>query len=510
MKNMINKVYKKGLVLMLLMISVSACDKGFEEVNTNPIQPSNMNPAYLFSQAQLSTGFPSHTINYEMAIVQQIMSPFAGVLAGGNINTLNADQALGLWNLYYNDVVKRLVDVLNTTRELPERSNLYHMARIWHSFAFMVLTDTYGDIPYTEAGLGYLTGNFFPVYDPQSEIYNSILNTLSESTDALNASGTIETGDLFYRGDIAKWKKLGNSLLLRAAMRLVEADPAKAQQFAVKAINGGLMSSNADNCLMSYSTTFNSPYSGYTNGSERANIYLSQPFVNHLKSTNDPRLKSFSVKYGNPGGDPATTTQNNTPADQIGMPYGYDNLTISTAPGFPGTAGSGYAYSQINRSTIGHITAPTFFVTYAQTSLLHAEAIVRGWVSGDVTTVYKTGVRAALEQLAFHHADAAIPTADITGYVDALTLPAGEELKEINTQYWINSFLNGPEAWANFRRSGFPELTPNPYPGKSIKGDFINRLVYPIVEANVNSDNYRAAVSRIGTDDLDTKVWWHQ
>lgn len=507
MKSFIKTSCYRVLALMLVF-GLNACDKGFEEVNVNPVQPSSLNPVYLFSNAQLSSGFTNHTINYDMAIVQQVMNPFAGVLAGGNVNILNADQAVGMWNQYYNEVVKRLVDVLNTTRDLPDRSNLYHMARIWHAHTFMVLTDTYGDIPYSEAGLGYLSGNFFPVYDEQSVIYQNILNTLAESVEALNASGRVETGDLFYRGEIAKWKKLGNSLLLRAAMRLVKADPAKAQQFAVKAIDGGLMTGNDDNCLMSYSTTFNSPYAGYTNGSEKANIYLSQPFVNYLKSTADPRLKSISVKYGNPGAEPAATTQNTNPADQVGMPFGYDNLTISSAPGFPGTAGSGYAYSQINRATIGNITAPVFFVTYAQTSFLHAEAIVRGWVPGNAQTVYKAGVKAALEQMAQHHTGAAVPEADVTAYLNSRSLETGKELEEINTQYWINSFFNGPEAWANFRRSGFPKLIPNPYPGKSIKGDFIKRLVYPIVEANVNTENYRTAVSRIGADDLDTRVWW--
>lgn len=510
MKNLIKVLYRAGLAPVALLLALSACDNGFGEVNVNPVQPSSINPVYLFSNAQLSSGFTSHTINYEMAIVQHVMNPFAGVLAGGNVNILNADQALGMWNQYYNEVVKRLVDVLHTTENLPERSNLYHMARIWHAHTFMVLTDTYGDIPYSQAGLGYLEGNFFPAYDPQSEIYDSILDALATSTEALDASGQIERGDLFYQGDIALWKKLGNSLLLRAAMRLVKADPAKAQQFAVRAINGGLMTGNGDNCLMPYSSTFNSPYAGYTNGSERANIYLSEPFINHLKTTNDPRLRSISVKYGNPGADAGATTENTNPADQIGMPFGYDNLTISTAPGFPGTAASGYAYSQINRSTIGNITAPIFFVTYAQTALLHAEAIVRGWVPGNAEEVFKAGVKAALEQMGTFHDGAAIAPANVTAYLNTISLQSGKELEVINTQYWINSFFNGPEAWANFRRSGFPGLTPNPYPGKSIKGDFINRLVYPIVEANVNAENYRAAVSRIGADDLDTKVWWDQ
>src|SRR5690606_35604021 len=119
--NPMKTIYRKILYLAALVVGLSACDQDFEEVNTNPIQPTSINPAYLFSNAQLSSGFTSHTINYDMAIVQQIMNPFAGVLAGGNVNILNADQAQGMWNQYYNNVVKPLVDILNTTKDLPER-----------------------------------------------------------------------------------------------------------------------------------------------------------------------------------------------------------------------------------------------------------------------------------------------------------------------------------------------------------------------------------------------------
>lgn len=489
-------------------VMLGGCDNGFIETNTNPVQPTSMNPVYLFSNAQLSSSFTTHTMTYEMGIVQQMMNPFAGVNAGGNVNQLNADQAQGGWNNYYNNVVKRLVDVLDKTKDSPERSNLYNMARIWHSFAFMILTDTYGDIPYTEAGFGYLNGNYFPVYDKQEDIYNSILTTLEQAVNALDASKAVETGDLFYSGDIARWKKLGNSLLLRAAMRLSKVEPSKAQQFVTKAISGGVMTSNEDNCFMLHSATYESPYNTFLNGSEKVNFYLGAPFVEYLKTTSDPRLPVIAVKYENPSLNPGATPEDREPARQIGMPYGFDNLTIANAPGFPGTAGAGYKYSQVDRSTLVKLDAPMFFVTYAQTSLLMAEAAFRKWIPGNPEDFYKAGIQAHFNQLEQYDPDAKVDPVKASEFLSAAKLTAGKELELINDQYWVASFLNGPEAWANFRRSGFPLLKPNTYPGKTIKGDFIKRLVYPINESVVNRENYNAAVARIGEDDLDASVWW--
>ena len=101
-----------------------------------------------------------------------------------------------------------------------------------------------------------------------------------------------------------------------------------------------------------------------------------------------------------------------------------------------------------------------------------------------------------------------VAAADIQTYLNANPFNAGTALQQINTQYWIASFLNGPEAFANFRRSGFPVLTPNPFPGKTITGTFIRRLTYPNSEISVNTQNVNAAITRMGADNMDTKVWW--
>jgi hypothetical protein len=113
-----------------------------------------------------------------------------------------------------------------------------------------------------------------------------------------------------------------------------------------------------------------------------------------------------------------------------------------------------------------------------------------------------------MEQMALYDANSAVAAVDIDAYLKANPYVAASALEQINTQYWVASFLNGPEAFANFRRSGFPKLTPNPFPGKGIKGDFIKRLTYPNSEISVNNANVKEAIARQGADDLDTKVWW--
>ncbi|SFD16406.1 SusD/RagB family nutrient-binding outer membrane lipoprotein [Spirosoma endophyticum] len=500
----------------LLLTSLSGCDKGFEEINRNPVQSTIIDPTYLFSNAQFSTTLAAQTIMYEESIVQQIITPFGGVNNGGNYNQDNRTNTMVNWNFFFSGTgngnsgpVKLLADVMNQTKADANRSNLYNMSRIWRAYVFQVLVDTYGDVPYSQAGQAYLQSTYLPKYDSQQDIYNDLLNELDQATAALDPAKRVETGDLFYKGNIAQWKRLGYSLMLRVAMRLSKVDAAKAQSFVQKAVAGGVMQSNDDNVKIQYTSIFTSPTSGLWNGTEKANFYLAQPFVSYLKQTNDPRLKVIATKYAEPSKDPSGTTEDNTPANQIGFPLGYDNGSIINAPGYPGNVGSGgWKYSQLNRRTVAKVDAPQHYITYAQTQLLLAEAAQRGWTTGSAADFYKAGVTAHMNQMKEYDASATIAAADITAYLTANPFDASKALEQINTQYWVASFLNGPEAFANFRRSGFPVLTPNPYPGKTIAGAFIRRLTYPLSEKSVNADNYNAAVTRQGADDLDTRVFW--
>jgi hypothetical protein len=501
------------LTVITVLAATSSCDKGFEDVNKNPVLATSVDPIYLFSNAEFGSAIA--TQNYQLQIVQQINTPYTGVLEGGNHNAVSDPNSNANFNSLYlqNGPVNLLTTVIFQTKDNPARSNLYNMSRIWKAYVFMVLVDTYGDVPYFEAGKAFLEGINLPKYDDQKLIYDDILKELEEGTKALDASKAIEGGDLFFKGNIAQWKKLGNSLLLRAAMRYSKIDAAKAKSYVAKATDpaaGGLQSANTDNAFIAFNSTFNHPLANYFQGTERGNVYLGQAFVNYLKTTNDPRLKVIAVKYETPGNPIATAgAEDTTPANQDGMPYGYNESTIANAPGFPGKIGSAFKYSQINRRTVGKIDAPEFFITYAQTSLLLAEAVQRGWATGDVKALYEAGVKAHMLQLATYDVLATIPAASQDDYLKANAFTPAKALEQINNQYWIASFLNGSEAWANFRRSGFPTLPVNTYPGKdpSVK-DFIRRLVYPVRERSVNEANYKEAVARMGPDELGTPIFW--
>ncbi|MDA0193999.1 MAG: SusD/RagB family nutrient-binding outer membrane lipoprotein [Bacteroidetes bacterium] len=164
---------------------------------------------------------------------------------------------------------------------------------------------------------------------------------------------------------------------------------------------------------------------------------------------------------------------------------------------------------QLDRKRLGSPEAPSFMVTYSQTMLIYAEAIVRGWVTGDDDAAYEAGIRGHMEQLDAWPGDTEVAEADIVAYIAGQPLQAGTEIEQINNQYWVSSYLNGHEAWANFRRSGFPAVPPNPYPGSDlVSEDFIRRLTYPDSEKTVNADKLAAAIGRQGPDILDTRVWW--
>jgi hypothetical protein len=497
------------LVLLVLLTGLNSCDKDFEQINTNPVLATSLDPIYLFSNAQFSSAV--NTLPYQSPIVQQIISPFTGVIEGGNHNIVYDPNSNALFNSFYtasSGPVVLLTDVINKTKDLPTRSNLYNMARIWRAYVFEVLVDTYGDVPYSLAGRGFLEGIYLPKYDDNKTIYDDLLKELDEATKALDATKTIETGDLFYKGNIVQWKKLGNSLILRVAMRYGKTDAAKAQQYVTVAFNGGVMQSNADNAIIPFNSTFNHPSANVYQGTERANYYLAKPFVDYLQSTNDPRLAVIAVKYAIPGNPLATAGAN--PANQQGMPIGYNESTIVNDPNYPGKTGSAWKYSQLNRRTVAKIDIPEFFITNAQTQLLLAEAAQKGWVTGSAAGFYNAGVRAHMDQMKQFDVLATIPVASQDAYLSANPFNPAQALQQINTQYWIASFQNGSEAWANFRRSGFPALASNPYPSAdpAVVGGFIHRLVYPVREKSVNTVNYNEAVSRMGADNMATRVFW--
>jgi hypothetical protein len=503
------KIYNIFILAFSLLI-ISSCEDGFDELNKSKTGATALDPALLLNNAVVNSSIPGGQLTYELGIVQQVITSNTGVVEGANFNKDNSTNTVLNWQNYYRNVLKYTADVIAKTKDDATRSNLYNMARIIEANAYIVLTDTYGSVPFEEGGKGNTEQIFFPVYQTQQSIYTSVIQQLKDATGALNAGGKIETADVLYSGNIDKWKKFGYSLLLRAGMRLSKADAAAAQSAVVAAFTGGVILANADNASIKHDVNYVNPSGNTLNGTEGANFYLAAPFVDALKANSDPRLTAIAIRFVGATSGPAQVAGVSTkdPANQYGMPMGStDGVADAAGASLPG-GGARYAFSQVDRTRMVKRTSPMFIVTAAQNNLLLAEATFRGWVTtGTVDGYFTEGIKAHMDQMASFDAGSAVPSGDRDTYAAAMSATlTGNELKQINYEYWIASFLNGPEAWSNFRRSGFPQLAVNPFPGRVV--DFITRLTYPPSEILVNSANVQAAISAQGADKLDTKVWW--
>lgn len=506
------KVLTINLVAITLII-LSACDAGFDELNTSKTGIISLDPAIVFNNAVINSSPPSGTLNYDLAVIQQMTSPNTGVLEGANFNKENSSNTQLIWQNYYRNVIKYTNDVITRTTNDTNRKNLLNMARILQANAFMVLTDSYGSIPYDDGGSGYTGQIFFPTYQTQDVVYESIINELTEATAALDANAKIETTDVLYGGVIDKWKKFGYSLLLRAGMHLSEVDPAAAESAVSAAFAGGVILANEDNAKIRHDANFVNPIANTLNTTEAANFFMAEPFVDALKAMNDPRLSSIAVRHpgANSGADQTATAGTTAPADQFGLPMGSTDGDADISAGLLPGGGKRYAYTQVDRTRMVKRSSPLFIVTAAQNNLLLAEARVRDWIPNGVNAVdyFSAGIKAHMDQLVEYDPASAVDAGARDTYADAQVATFdGNELEQINYEYWIASFLNGSEAWANYRRSGYPELEGNPFPGRDV--DFITRLTYPPSEILVNTQNVQAAIADQGPDKLDTRVWWDQ
>ncbi len=486
---------KNSIYILLFAFFLSACDKGFDELNVNPTKPVQVSLATKLTAAQKFMSSERYDNWRANLIYQSTMMQHLAVTAGywsGDKYTWNKGYASSLIDRYYENVVKSLVDMKVQMEEENSPEEMRAIVRIMRVFVFARLTDLYGDVPYSEAGQAFISGILTPKYDAQSEIYPDLLKELEESAAALG-TGTSAFGDadLIYQGNQAKWKKLANSLMLRLGMRLIKRDPAAAEAWVTKAIAGGVMESNDDIFYLQHDTN-------NRNGNSEAfdadgNQRLSKTFVDFLQG--DPRLPILASRRS----DGSTA-----PADLKGLPNGLDSELLLAATGEEDTS----LYAEPN-DIITFFEAPMFFQTYAEVEFMLAEAAVR-WnlAGGDPEPHYNAGVRAAMKMLELYGTNAVIADADIDAYLVANPFDAANALEQINTQYWAATFLNEYEAFANWRRTGFPTLVPVNYPGNVTNGTIPRRLTYPESEQSNNPENYQAAIAAQGPDLLTTRVWW--
>jgi hypothetical protein len=491
----------KYLLSFAVIFGLASCQKGFEKLNQNEYNATNLDPGFLLTNVErnLSTGGYD---NGEQTIIQQVINGLATGTPGFNVNNDNNVYNRTRWDQCYGRV-KDLVQIIS----------------ILKAYNFMVLVDTYGDVPYSEAGLGYLENKLYPKYDKQADIYADLYKELKEASAALSTTGDAVPQDFIYgigrtttaAAQIPKWKRLGYSLLLRLGMRYSKSDAAKAQSIVAEAYNGGVMTSIADNFIVGFNAIDVNPLNTALRTNNPYFYYIAAPFADQLRTTKDPRSKYMIATYAN-AGVITVAPSDTTAAGQFGLPVGVGFGFNSSHPAWRGASGSGYKLSQLNFNTYNSGQAPIFFATYAQTQLLLAEAAFRNWLPAGASTTavyYAAGIRASMDQLATFPNAAPIPAADFNSYIaqPSVALTAGTELAKINTQYWIESLNNGAEGYANWRRTGFPTLSPNTA-GTPPTSGFVRRFPYPDAEFSANPANYQEAVARMGGDDLNQRVFW--
>ncbi|WP_158827479.1 SusD/RagB family nutrient-binding outer membrane lipoprotein [Mucilaginibacter lacusdianchii] len=521
---------KKRLIYGWLIAGATlatSCTKNFDKVNTDPYKATaeNFNPNFLVSQAQIQfsqTGYDQ--LLFQSMWVQSLASTF-DYYANGDKYVLRGS-GTGYYNRTWNRAYGALTfidEMKNLIQGKAEYGNLDACGTILRVMFIQRVTDLYGDVPYSQEGQAK-SGNVTPVFDKQQDIYKAMLSQLETATAALDPSKAGPTSDLFYGGDVAKWKRLGYSLMLKAAMRLTKVDPATAKTYAEKAYAGGTMTSIADNAKV---------LTDYANGNGNSNtdallvpddfreVRWGKTLIDFMKSSTDPRVSAIA-EISNGTGKAANETLapgNNTYALQVGMPNGYDlnggATDISKAPNYPGASGDAPVgkYSRPRFAVYDDRSAVNVIYTYGESELLLAEAATRGWNTGSATTHYANALAADMKSLAQlnNTAQAVVDDASINTYVAAHPLIAATALQQINMEYYVvtSTTFNFNETFANWRRSGYPVLTPVTYQGQYLSGSVPRRMPYPITLPQTNSANYQAAVTSMGgKDDFATRVWW--
>lgn len=464
--------------LIVATIWLAGCQKDLERTNINPNEPTAVQPDYL-----LSNGIKSNVDTYwgtdatmetTLLYVQywaKIQYPEPDTYKPATTNIQN------VWNNFYAQGITDFTKLaeLGDTLHNP---NYKAVGIIMRSWIFQVLTDLYGDIPYTQAGKidQYLT----PVYDSQKVVYKGLLAELKGAVSIISPADNPIQGDSLLANNMNGWKKFANGLRSRIALRLADRDPEAAKAvFAELAAEGNFLFTASDReARLNYLTSPNQNPVG-RNRETRNDYRISKTVVDRLKALNDPRLSIYAAL-------PADTNA------YVGVTNGLSADSASRL-GFTKTSDVGAAFTATQ--------APAFVFTYAEQLFILAEAAQRNLISGNAADLYAQAIRASFKQYG-------ITGAQVDTYLaqPAVAYDANNYKKSIGEQKWLALFSEGLEAFAEWRRLDYPQLTPA-YAG-ILGGKMPLRLTYPSSEQALNGVNYKAAVARQGADLLTTRVWF--
>ena len=498
---------KKIIITFLALGVLASCDfdKGFEEMNVNPNSAAQVGVATKITKLQTDISGSRYenwrnSLIYSSTIVQHHAEN--NWWAGDTYNR-NDDWSFAQWNQAYGGMVKGVQDIIAQLESEGDSGTHMGMARIMRVFIFHRITDLYGDCPYSEAGQGYTNGILTPKYDSQQDIYMDMLKELEEAVAQISGDGALGSADVIYGGSAAHWKAFGNSMMLRLAMRLTQVDAATAQAWAVKAIAAGTMTSNDHIASVKHGDGSTGRKNGHgevfdvDQGSRISTSFMS-------RMNGDPRKTRLFMRNAD---------KNQDAANLIGMKNGLKNDPYTSLDGIDIPAAGDTTVYAMAATELQSITAPMVLQTYAEVEFLKAEAAIRGWISSSDKAHYEAGVTAGMQMLEGIYGTTPISGAEISAFLagDGAYKAGGsvaERWEQVMDQYFIATYLNEYEAYANWRRSGFPNITATRHPGSYTNGQFMVRMIYPTAESGSNAANYAAAVANQGPDSYTTSLWW--
>jgi hypothetical protein len=482
---------KLGILLFTLLL-LSSCEKQFERMNEDPNRPKESTPGVLLGQLQYrivagkmgdSKGF-----NHEL---MQVHAPRASTDLNSVMRWFIGPRD-GIWTNYY----QRLLDIedLYQISDRLDQDNYKAIALVLKAYVFSILTDLYGDIPCLEATQG-MQGNFTPKFDSQQVVYTEILKWLDEANNLVDANaGLTYGGDVIYQGQLSadqmnNWRRLANSLKLRALLRLINRDQelnvtAQLREILEDPIGRPLIGSNKEEAIFRFTDAFpyHNPFYNARTLDWRDGQYFTKFFLETLNETNDPRL-----------GEWARTITVDGQAVYKGIESGYP-------------VGQEYNVDEHSNYSDKLKTLPQLGVimTYAEVEFIKAELALRGFSTGGTPAEhYNKGIVASM-----NHWNVALPSGFLTHEKIAFdaSQPTEKQLEQIILQKYYASFFVDYQSWFDKRRTGYPVLAK----GSGIPSErtFPRRIPYPLYLQSLNPENLANAVTAMGGDNSDVRVWW--
>ena len=524
-KRITQKTMKKNILYIMSFAVLSAftsCTADYKDFNTNPYDATheelerdgyNVN-ASLTNLAGWVIPMDVNAFQFNDCLLG---GSYGGYLAdsnngfnGKNFAQLNPEEH---WSqAMFNDVIPKIFENYNHIQAVTKDPITVSVARIMKVMALLRVTDTYGAIPYSKVGED---AKITAPYDSEKDIYTKMFSELDESIEALTPHKTIDfngDADWVYQGKVEKWIKLANSIKLRMAIRISNVEPELAKKMAESAVSNtiGVITKNADNAFATCPA--NNPLRVVMYEYNKGDSRVSADITSYMTGYKDPRCDAYFTK---------STFSNNSINGFVGLRSGID---------IP----SGESIKQYSNAKV-ESKDKLMWMNAAEVAFLRAEGALRGWnMNGTAKQLYEEGIRLSFEQHGVKGAneylnnsentpalykDPVSPVFSFAGNPATITIKwkdnaeFEENLERIITQKWIANFPLGVEAWAEYRRTGYPHLMPTL---KNNSGGIVSsfrgarRLAYPQRERTDNTAHYKDAVANFlgGLDNMATDLWW--